>query len=150
MKRLLIAASLPFFVASCAQDSLTGDTYSRGEAGQAQEVRTGTITGIRSVNIEGNRVGGALIGAAAGALIGNQIGSGDGNTVATVAGGLAGGAAGSHAGQAVTSKQGLEIQVKLDQGGSVAVVQEQNPREPFAQGERVRVLTSDGRDRVTH
>ena len=32
----------------------------------------------------------------------------------------------------------------------ISVVQEDNPKEPFAKGERVRVLTNGGRDRVTH
>ncbi len=150
MKRLIIITTIPFFFASCAQDSLTGDTYSRNEAGQAQNVRTGTITSIRNVKIEGSSTGGTLVGAAAGGLLGNQIGGGSGKTAATVGGALLGGAAGSHAGKAVTSKQGLEIQVKLDGGGSVSIVQEYNPKEPFAQGERVRVLTNGGRDRVTH
>lgn len=150
MKHLLIIAAAPLVFASCAQNSLTGDTYSRNEAGQAQTVRTGVITSIRMVKIEGGTTGGALIGAAAGGLLGNQIGSGSGRTAATVGGALLGGAAGSHAGQSVTSRQGVEIQVRLDQGGSVSIVQEYNPREPFAQGERVRVLTNGGRDRVTH
>ena len=135
---------------SCAQNSLTGDTYSRTEAGQAQTVRTGVVTSIRMVKIEGGTTGGALVGAAAGGLLGNQIGSGSGRTAATVGGALLGGAAGSHVGQSVTSKQGVEIQVKLDRGGSVSIVQEYNPRETFATGERVRVLTNAGRDRVTH
>lgn len=150
MKRLIIIAILPFFFASCAQDSLTGDTYSRNESGQAQAVRNGRITSIRYVKIEGDSTAGTLIGMGVGGLLGNQIGSGTGRTVATIAGGLAGGAAGSHAGQAATSKQGIEIQVKLDEGGSVSIVQEVNSRESFAVGDRVRVLTSGGRDRVSH
>lgn len=141
---------LPFLVASCAQDSLTGDTYSRGEAGAAQEVRPGTITSIRYVKIEGSSTGGAILGAVAGGLIGNQIGAGSGRDAATVAGAAAGGMAGSHIGQEVQSRQGIEIQVDLDAGGTVSVVQEVNSREPFAVGERVRVLYGGGRTRVTH
>ena len=136
--------------ASCAQNSLTGDTYSRSEAGRAQEVRTGVVTSVRMVKIEGSSTGGTLVGAAAGGLLGNRIGRGSGRTAATVGGAVLGGAAGSHAGQAINSRQGVEIQVKLDRGGSVSIVQEHNPRETFSHGERVRVLTSAGRDRVTH
>ena len=150
MKKLIALSVIPFFFASCPQDSLTGDSYSRYDAGQAQTVRNGTITSIRYVKIEGNSTGGSLVGAAAGGLLGNQIGSGSGRTAATVGGALAGGVAGSYAGKEITSKQGLEIQVRLDEGGSVSIVQEENPREPFAQGERVRVLSGGGRDRVTH
>ena len=68
--------SLPFFCNS-RRDDLTGDVYSRSEAGQAQDVNFGKIT-------------------------------------------------------------------------SIAVTREANPREPFAQGERVRVLANGGRPRITH
>ncbi|MFZ9937854.1 MAG: glycine zipper 2TM domain-containing protein [Luteolibacter sp.] len=155
MKKLCAISLLPLFLASCAQDSLTGDTVSRYEAGRAQEVRFGTITSIRPVKIEGGSTGGTLVGAGIGGLLGNQIGGGSGKTAATVAGALAGGALGSHAGQNVTSRPGLEIEVRLEGGeggGSrISVVQESNPRESFAVGDRVRVITGGGgRTRVAH
>jgi outer membrane lipoprotein SlyB len=152
MKIYFAIALIPFFVVSCAQDSLTGDTVSRGEAGRAQDVRTGTITSIRPVKIEGGTTGGTLVGAGVGGLLGNQIGGGSGRTAATVGGALAGGAAGSHIGQNVTSRNGLEIEVRLnDGGGRISVVQEVNPRESFSVGDRVRVITgAGGRTRVSH
>lgn len=151
MKLLPIISLLPLLFVSCAQDSLTGDTVSRNDAGRAQDVRTGTITSIRPTRIEGSRTGGTLVGAGVGGLLGNQIGSGSGRTAATVGGALAGGAVGSHVGQNVTSRNGLEIEVRLDQGGGrVSVVQEVNPRESFSVGNRVRVITgAGGRTRVT-
>ena len=151
MKSLFAIALLPLFFASCAQDSLTGDTVSRSDAGRAQNVRTGTITSIRPVRIEGSSVGGTLVGAGVGGLVGNQFGGGSGRTATTVGGALVGGAAGSHAGQAINSRNGLEIEVRLDEGGRrISVVQEVNPRENFSVGNRVRVVTgSGGRTRVT-
>ena len=151
MKKLFVISLLPLFLASCAQDSLTGDTVSRYEAGQAQNVRFGTITSIRPVKIEGGTTGGTLIGAGVGGLLGNQIGGGSGRTAATVGGALAGGALGSHAGQNLTSRPGLEIEVRLEGGGRLSVVQEDNPRETFNVGDRVRVITGGGgRTRVAH
>jgi outer membrane lipoprotein SlyB len=152
MKLLPLIALLPLLFSSCAQDSLTGDTVSRGEAGQAQAVLTGRITSIRPVNIQGSTAGGTLVGAGVGGLLGNQIGGGSGRTAATVGGALAGGAAGSHIGQNVTSRNGIEIEVRLDEGGRrVSVVQEVNPRESFGVGDRVRVITgAGGRTRVSH
>lgn len=150
LRKLLPLAIVPLFFASCAQDTLTGDTYSRGEAGHAQNVRSGRITSIRHVKIEGGNVAGALVGAGAGGVLGNQIGGGSGRTAATVGGALLGGLAGSHIQQNVTSRQGIEIQVRLDKGGSISIVQEVNPRESFEVGDRVRVMTSGGRDRVAH
>lgn len=151
MKFLPFIPMLPLLFVSCAQNSLTGDTVSRGEAGRAQNVRTGTITSIRPVRIEGSGTGGALVGAGVGGLVGNQIGGGSGRTAATVGGALAGGVVGSHVGQNVTSRNGLEIEVRLDNGGRrISVVQEVNPRERFSVGNRVRVISgSGGRDRVT-
>jgi len=145
---LTIGISLLF--ASCAQDTLTGDAYSRGEAGAAQSVRTGRITSIRDVTIEGTGTTGGLLGGVAGGLIGNQIGGGSGRTAATVGGAGLGMIAGSHAGKAIESRRGIEIQVKLDRGGSLSIVQQVNPRETFSVGDRVRVLSGGGRDRVTH
>jgi outer membrane lipoprotein SlyB len=148
--KLLSLAVVALLFPSCAQDTLTGDTYSRNEAGHAQTVRTGRITSIRYVKIEGGNTAGAILGGVAGGVLGNQIGSGTGRTLATVGGAAVGTVAGSHIEQNVNSRQGIEIQVKLDQGGSVAVVQEVNKNESFDVGDRVRVLLSGGRDRVTH
>jgi len=152
MKILPLIALLPFLFVSCAQDSLTGDTVSRGEAGRAQNVMFGTVTSVRTVNIQGDSLGGTLVGAGVGGLAANQIGGGSGRRAATVGGALAGGAIGSHVGQNVTSRSGLEIEVRLDDGGRrVSVVQEASGRESFTKGDRVRVITgAGGRTRVAH
>ncbi|MEI6819428.1 MAG: glycine zipper 2TM domain-containing protein [Verrucomicrobiota bacterium] len=149
--KLLIALPVAILLSSCAQDSLTGDTYSRGEAGRAQSVQTGRITSIRPVKIEGGNQGGALAGALAGGFLGSNIGGGRAaNTAGAVGGALVGSAIGSHAQQAASSRNGIEISVRLDGGGSLAIVQEVNPREPFYIGDRVRVLGSGDRTRVSH
>jgi outer membrane lipoprotein SlyB len=149
--KLLIALPVAILLSSCAQDSLTGDTYSRGEAGRAQSVQTGRITSIRAVKIEGANQGGALVGALAGGFLGRNIGGGRAaNTAGAVGGALVGSAIGSHAQQAASSRNGIEISIRLDGGGSLAIVQEVNPREPFYIGDRVRILGSGDRTRVSH
>jgi outer membrane lipoprotein SlyB len=149
--KLLIALPVAILLSSCAQDSLTGDTYSRGEAGRAQSVQTGRITSIRPVKIEGGNQGGTLVGALAGGFLGSNIGGGRAaNTAGAVGGALVGSAIGSHAQQAASSRNGIEISVRLDGGGSLAIVQEVSPREPFYIGDRVRVLGSGDRTRVSH
>ena len=150
MKALLPLVILPLLFGSCAQDSLTGDTYSRGEAGAPQSVRYGKVTSVRSVTLEGSSTGGTLLGAAAGGFLGNQVGSGSGRTAATIGGAALGGAAGSHAGQAVNRRQGIEITVRLDEGGNLSLVQEVNKNEAFNVGDRVRVLDNGAKARVTH
>lgn len=150
---LLSLSVVPFFVISCAQESLTGDTFSRAEAGQPQTVQRGTITSVRQVRLEGSdsgTVGGGLLGAVAGGLIGDQVGGGSGRRAARVAGAAGGGIAGTHVGQQATSRRGLEIEVRLDSGRTISVVQQDNPRETFQSGDRVRVLDSGKRARVSH
>jgi outer membrane lipoprotein SlyB len=149
MKKI-VALTLPVFLFACAQPSLTGDTYSRNEAGVMQDVRYGTVTSVRYVKLEGSSTGGTILGAVAGGLLGRTIGSGSGRDLATAGGAIAGAAAGSHAGQALNSRQGVELNVDLDGGGKIAVVQEATKRETFSVGDRVRVLNSGARARVTH
>jgi len=152
MKKLLIlAAATPLLFASCAQQSLTGDTYSRGEAGRAQSVNTGKITSIRNVAIQGNSTAGAIIGGIAGGVLGNEIGSGStANNLGAVGGAAVGAALGSRAQQSMGTKQGLEITVKLDSGRSISAVQEVNARESFNVGDQVRVLSNGSTTRITH
>ena len=150
-KILILTAAAPLLFASCAQTSLTGDTYSRNEAGRAQSVSTGRITSIRNVAIQGNSTAGALIGAIAGGVLGNEIGSGStANNLGALGGGAVGAALGSRAQQSLSTKQGLEITVKLDSGRSISAVQEINKRESFNVGDRVRVLSNGSTTRITH
>lgn len=129
---------------------MTGETYSRGEARQAQAVAQGRITAIRYVKIEGNHTAGTIIGGLAGGVLGSQLGGGStAHTAGAVGGALVGGAVGSHAQQAMENRQGIEITVRLDHGGSVAVVQQVSRNEQFNVGDRVRVLSSGGRSRVS-
>jgi outer membrane lipoprotein SlyB len=150
MKTIIAIATIPILFVSCVQNSLTGDTYSRGEIGQAQTVKQGRITSIRYVKIEGGTGAGMILGGVAGGVLGNQIGGGSGRTLATIGGAGLGAAAGSHAQKSIDSRQGIEIQVRLDGGNSLSVTQEVNPRESFGVGDRVRVLYNGGRARVTH
>ena len=92
-----------------------------------------------------------LIGAVAGGFLGSNIGSGRAsNTAGAIGGAMVGSAIASQAQQAMTSRRGIEISVRLDQGGSVAIVQEVNPREQFSVGDRVRIISSGGRSRVSY
>ena len=148
----LLCLPVALLFASCAQDTLTGDTYRRGDARQMQSVQTGRITSIRPVKIEGGNQTGALLGGVAGGFLGHNIGKGSAaNTAGAIGGALVGSAVGSHAEQAMNSRQGIDITVKLDGGaGTVSIVQQVNPREEFYVGDRVKVLGSGSGTRVTH
>lgn len=126
----------------CAQPGMTGTSYSRGETRQAQSVQFGTVESVRPVTIEGdgNNTAGTVTGAVVGGLLGRQIGGGSGRDIATAAGAVAGGVAGSHIQQNTSRRQGVEVTVRLEEGGLVSVVQEAAPNENFRPGDRVRVL----------
>ena len=61
---------------------------------------------------------------------------------------MAGGIAGSAIEEGVTRKDALEITVKLDGGGLIAIVQEAD--EQFHPGEKVRIVENPDNSRVTH
>lgn len=150
---LFLILAVPALLVSCAQDTLTGDTYSRDQARLAETVQTGRIVAIDPVKIEGGNQTGSLVGAVAGGFLGSNIGSGRAaNTAGAVGGALAGGAIGSHVEQGMTSRQGIRITVRLDDSKrTVSTVQQVSPREQFQVGDRVRYITSaDGRARVAY
>ena len=146
---LLSAIAAAFLIASCAS-SRSANVYSRDQAQMAQTVSTGVVTAVRSVLIEGTKTPvGAAAGGAIGGVAGSAVGGGKGSTLMTVVGAIAGGAAGAAAEEGITRKAGFEITVALDNGTTIAVVQEAD--QAFNVGDRVKVLSSpDGTTRVTY
>ncbi len=125
----------------------SGD-YSRDQVRTEQSVRRGVVENIREVNIEGSRSGvGAVAGGAVGGIAGSTVGRGRGSAVGAVVGAVLGGVAGAATEQNVTKQKGLEIEVKLDSGKSIVVVQALD--EKFAVGDSVRVISGGGATRVT-
>lgn len=132
---------LPLFLNGCPS-SRAGNVYSRDQARQAQDVRLGSVAGVRPVLIEGTEgVVGSVSGAAIGGIAGSTIGGGTGSDIAAVAGVLIGGLLGAAMEEGVTRREGLEIMVRLDNGQIIAVVQEATENEFFPLGARVQVLT---------
>jgi len=131
-----IAVALITGILGACAGSNSGSVYSRDEARKAQTVKTGVVESVRAVKLEGTKspvgtIGGGAVGA-----------------IAAVIGAVAGGLAGSAAEEAVTRKNALEITVKLDGGGLVAIVQEAD--EQFNAGDRVRIVENGGTSRVSH
>ena len=122
--------------------------YRRSQAARAQAVEYGTVEFVQPVRVEGTRSPvGAVAGGVAGGVIGHQVGSGSGKDWATGIGAVAGAVGGAMAEEKLTAYDGLEITVRLDAGGSVAVVQSADVQ--FRVGDRVRVLHNpDGTSRV--
>jgi len=148
MKLIAVAAASVAVLGGCAS-SMSGGAYSREQARQVQEVKMGVVESVRQVKIEGTKSPvGVGAGAVIGGIAGSNVGQGKGSNVGAILGAVAGGVAGSMIEEGVTSKNGLEITVKLDNGHMIAVTQEAD--EQFKVGERIRVLSGGGVTRVTH
>ncbi len=141
----IMAAVLLIFGCYTGQGS---KTYTRGQAQQSLTVYYATVLKVSEVQIEGQESGlGAVAGAVVGNTVGSTIGKGRGKTLAKTGGTLAGAAAGSAAEKARATKAGLEIEIEMDDGRIMVIVQEKD--DEFAVGDRVRVLESkDGTLRV--
>lgn len=146
--KLLAAILTALALAGCA-GSQSGSAYSRSQTRGEMHVRMGVVDSVRTVRIEGTQSGvGAVAGGAVGGVAGSNVGHGKGSTVGSVLGAVLGGVAGQAIEERVSSKEGLEITIKLDGGQIIAVTQEAD--EQFRAGERVRVLSGNGVTRVSH
>jgi len=148
ISRLVVIGFTALLLASCASSN-SGSVYSRDEARKIQNIRTGVVESVRQVKLEGTKTPiGTVAGGAVGGIAGSSVGGGRGSAIAAVIGAVVGGLVGSAAEEGITRKDGVEITVKLDGGGLVAVVQEAD--EVFAAGEKVRLVENGGTTRVSH
>ncbi|MCA8169353.1 glycine zipper 2TM domain-containing protein [Burkholderia gladioli] len=154
-KTLTLAAMITASVslAGCFTPPGSADVYSASQAQREQTVRLGTIESVRAVRIESDTGAGSTLGTlgggALGAVAGSAIGGGKGSILTAIAGGLAGAVAGNAIGQGMSSANGVEITVRLDNGDLRSITQAATP-EVFRAGDRVRLLSSSGVTRVTH
>jgi outer membrane lipoprotein SlyB len=145
----LISLLLASLVLVACASSNSGSVYKRDDARKVQTVKTGVVESVRQVKLEGTKSPvGTIAGGAIGGIAGSSIGGGRGSAIAAVIGAVAGGLAGSAAEEVVTRKDGIEITVKLDGGGLIAIVQEAD--ETFQLGEKVRIVENGETSRVTH
>ncbi|MCB6183904.1 glycine zipper 2TM domain-containing protein [Leeia sp. TBRC 13508] len=128
--------------------SKSGDVYSRNSARSIQTVETGVVKSVRQVKLEGTNSGvGTFGGAVVGGIAGSHVGGGDGRIVGGVVGSILGGIVGNSIEKNTTQSNGLEITILLDNGRTIAVVQEGN--DDIRPGDRVNVLSGNGESRVT-
>lgn len=145
---LLFIATLSLFLAACASSN-SGAVYKRDEARKVHTVKTGVVESVRTVKLEGTKSPvGTVAGGAIGGIAGSSIGHGRGSAIGAVVGAVAGGIAGAAAEEGITRKDALEITVKLDGGGLIAIVQEAD--EQFNPGDKVRIIEDSDTSRVTH
>ncbi len=128
----------------------SSNTYTTAQAGTLQEVKFGSVIGLRNVMIrEDNAETGKVAGGVIGGVAGNDLGEGKGQIIGSVAGAVIGGTVGIALDRSIQSKPGVEITVRMEDNRTVAIAQLAD--EPFAIGDQVKVLTSqDGKARITH
>lgn len=153
MKRVVIVLAISALLGGCAQQNLTGNSYSRSQVQKPQQVEYAVVETAQPVVIQGRTDG--IVGAGSGAIIGgiagSTLGGGKGRSITTVLGAVAGGLAGQALEENATNVQGQEIVVRTDAGRMFSVVQEVQNNMFFRQGDRVRILTSsDGTVRVSY
>ena len=140
---LVTFALFTLMLHGCMPSSTAGNVYSRDQARTSQSVYYGTLLRVEEVTIEGTQSGaGTLAGGAMGGVLGNAVGGGSGQAIATVGGAILGAVAGSAVEKSATTAVGLELEVELDNGELLLIVQEKDAI--YRVGDRVRVV-KDGR-----
>lgn len=142
---LLIASVLGLSVGCTLPSSRR--TIPASQANTVQHVELGTVTGVREVNIEGQKsnlgmFGGGLVGGAAA-----SGGRGVTGAVVQAGGSVVGAVAGQAIEEGVTRKRAQEISIRLDDGSNVVITQEASGG-LFRDGDRVRILNGGGGARV--
>lgn len=144
--KFLILPILVLTLTGCMNSSrYAGDVYKASDAKIIQSVTYGTITHTRPVQIQAGddkNIAGGIGGAVLGGFLGNTVGGGTGRSLATATGAVAGGMAGQKIQGEMNKVQGIELEIRKDDGNSVMVVQKQGTS-VFTVGERV-ALASDG------
>jgi len=145
----MVALSAITVGAGCTSTSQGSKTYTRSQAQSALTVYFGTVLHVADVQIQTETSGavGGIAGAVMGGVLGSTVGGGGGRRAATTAGALGGAAAGSAAEGRLKIKSGVELEVELDDGRLMVIVQEKD--DEYAVGDRIRIIEAqDGTLRV--
>ena len=135
-------------ISGCLHSGQGSKTYTRDQAQRQLSVYYGTVLKVSDVKIEAEQTGvGAVAGGVLGGVAGSAVGSGSGSRIGAAAGAVGGMIAGQAAEKSLGKKDGVELEISLDDGRLIVIVQEKDAT--FAVGDRVRVIQSpDGKMRV--
>lgn len=110
-------------IAGCASD-IDSNYYSTGSVGQVSQAQGCTVVSVRPIKVSTQNGAGTAIGGIAGGIAGSQIGGGNtAHLLGAVGGAILGGFAGNAAQEGLTSQQGYEYIVRLDNGNTVSTTQ---------------------------
>lgn len=148
-RKITLLALLASALFGCANSDLySGDVYTADRAKQVQTVTYGTIQAVRPVKIQADENGlvGTVGGAVVGGLLGSTIGGGTGRSLATAGGAIAGAVAGKSVNDKLSQVDGVEMEIRKENGEVISVVQKADPS--FVPGARVRMSQGNGRVNV--
>ena len=131
----------------CATSS--PDLVQRGDVQRLASVEEAVIVSIRPVQVDGSQSGaGGTAGAVIGGVAGSSVGGRREGLVVGILGAVAGAVAGNAIERAATREDAVEILLQFTGGGRRAIVQARGT-EVLALGDRVTLVTTGGRTRVT-
>ena len=126
MNKYALLLALPLTaagMAGCASD-IDSNYYSTGSVGQVSQAQGCTVVSVRPIKVSTQNGAGTAIGGIAGGIAGSQIGGGNtAHLLGAVGGAILGGFAGNAAQEGLTSQQGYEYIVRLDNGNTVSTTQ---------------------------
>ncbi len=126
MNKYALLLALPLTaagIAGCASD-IDSNYYSTGSVGQVSQAQGCTVVSVRPIKVSTPNGAGTAIGGIAGGIAGSQIGGGNtAHLLGAVGGAILGGFAGNAAQEGLTSQQGYEYIVRLDNGNTVSTTQ---------------------------
>ena len=126
MNKYALLLALPLTaagIAGCASD-IDSIYYSTGSVGQVSQAQGCTVVSVRPIKVSTQNGAGTAIGGIAGGIAGSQIGGGNtAHLLGAVGGAILGGFAGNAAQEGLTSQQGYEYIVRLDNGNTVSTTQ---------------------------
>lgn len=126
MNKYALLLALPLTaagIAGCASD-IASNYYSTGSVGQVSQAQGCTVVSVRPIKVSTQNGAGTAIGGIAGGIAGSQIGGGNtAHLLGAVGGAILGGFAGNAAQEGLTSQQGYEYIVRLDNGNTVSTTQ---------------------------
>ena len=126
MNKYALLLALPLTaagIAGCASD-IDSNYYSTGSVGQVSQAQGCTVVSVRPIKVSTQNGAGTAIGGIAGGIAGSQIGGGNtAHLLGAVGGAILGGFAGNAAQEGLTSQQGYEYIVRLDNGNTVSTTQ---------------------------
>ena len=126
MNKYALLLALPLTaagIAGCASD-IDSNYYSTGSVGQVSQAQGCTVVSVRPIKVSTQNGAGTAIGGIAGGIAGSQIGGGNtAHLLGAVGGAILFGFAGNAAQEGLTSQQGYEYIVRLDNGNTVSTTQ---------------------------